>query len=442
VLGIGELINGRESILGRIGKRFAVLAVVSLVVSLTSLAASPFTALAATSCVNTGGTDGCYSSIQAAVDAASDGGSITVAAVTYNESVMIRKPLQLIASGEVIVDATGMNYGLAIDGVDTSNPSVFVQGFTFENANLSGIVVRNSSHVLLSQNTVQNNDLGAVIPTDPTQEVSCPAAPFPFFSDDCGEGINLNGASFSVLYRNVVQNNRGGILMSDEVGATHDNMILLNQVINNVSDCGITLASHPAGFDENGVPLPGNGVYKNFVSYNTSNGNGGAGIGIFTPTPGTAAYDNTVIGNTASGNGLPGITLHSHAPGQNLNGNRFLFNTLSGNGVFGPDSDSGAPPSGIEISADASAGAAPITDTLVYGNKITNQDVGIWVGSTEISSSVHVNHNQLGGNTVGVQNAGTGTLDATQNYWGCSTGPVSADCAGVVGTVNYTPWMP
>jgi hypothetical protein len=294
----------------------------------------------------------------------------------------------------------------------------------------------------LSQNIVQNNDLGAVIPTDPTQEVSCPAAPFPFFSDDCGEGINLNGASFSVLYRNVVQNNRGGILMSDEVGATHDNMILLNQVINNVSDCGITLASHPAGFDANGVPLPGNGVYNNHISYNTSNGNGGAGIGIFTPTPGTAAYGNTVIGNTATGNGLPGITLHSHAPGQNLNGNSFLFNTLSGNGVFGPDSDSGAPPSGIEISADASAGAAPITDTLVFGNKITNQDVGIWVGSTEISPSVHVNHNQLGGNTVGVQNAGTGTLDATQNYWGCSAGPVSADCAGVVGSVNYTPWMP
>jgi hypothetical protein len=433
---------GGESTLRRIGKKFAILAVVTLLLSLLSLAASPFTALAANTCVNTGGTDGCFASIQGAVDAAADGGSITVAAGTYHEGVTINKMLTLTADGDAIIDATGQMYGIKITDVKTGNPSVYVQGFTVENANLSGIFVGNSVHVLLIKNTVQNNDLGAVIPTDPTGEVSCPDSSFPFLSDDCGEGINLNGASFSVLINNLIQNNRGGILMSDEVGATHDNVILLNQVLNNVSDCGITMASHPSGFDANGAPMPGNGVYNNHVSYNVSNGNGGAGIGIFTPTPGTAAYGNTVTGNTANGNGLPGITLHSHAPGQNLNGNSFLFNSLSGNSVFGPDTDSGAPPSGIEISADASAGAAPITDTRVYGNTITDQEVGIWVGSTATSSSIHVNRNWLGGTTVGVQNAGTGTLDATQNNWGCSAGPTSAGCAGVVGSVNYTPWMP
>ena len=59
--------------------------------------------------------------------------------------MIITKPLKLAADGEVIVDATGLNYGLEIDGVNSGNPSVFVQGITFENANLSGIFVRNSS---------------------------------------------------------------------------------------------------------------------------------------------------------------------------------------------------------------------------------------------------------------------------------------------------------
>ena len=428
--------------LKRIGKRFAILSVVTLLVSLMSLTASPFTALAATGCVNTDGSNGCFTSIQTAVDAATDGSSIMVDAGTYPEMVSISKPLQLIANGDVTIDATGQLYGIKISDVNSGNPSVFVNGFTVENANLSGIFVGNSTHVLLINNTVQNNDLGAVIPTDPNEETTCPDSPYPFLGDDCGEGINLNGASFAVLFNNTIQNNRGGILMSDEVGATHDNVILLNHVLNNVSDCGITMASHPAGFDANGAPLPGNGVYNNHISYNVSNGNGGAGIGIFTPTPGTQAYGNEVVGNSATGNGLPGITLHSHAPAQNLNGNSFLYNTLSANSIFGPDGDSGAPPSGIEISADASAGAAPITDTLIYGNTITDQEVGIWVGSTEISSTVHAHRNHLGGTTVGVQNGGTGTFDATQNDWGCPAGPTSADCAGVVGSVNYTPWLP
>jgi hypothetical protein len=426
----------------RVHKRWISLAIATLIMSLMSLALSPLGALAAGSCVNSDGGNGCFTSIQAAVDAAAAGGTVTVGTGTYYEGVKIDKPLTLRADGDVTIDATNQLFGILVENVDAGNPSVFVKGFTVENANLSGIAVHNSAHVLLFNNTVQNNDLGAVIPTDPNGETTCPDSPFPFLGDDCGEGINLNGASFAVLYGNVIQGNRGGILMSDEIGATHDNVILRNQVLNNVSDCGITMASHPSGFDANGAPLPGNGVYNNHISYNVSNGNGGAGIGVFTPTPGTAAYGNIAIGNVVNGNGLPGITLHSHAPGQNLNGNRFLFNSLDANSVFGPDPDSGAPPSGIEISSDASAGAAPITDTLVYGNVITNQEVGVWVGSTAISPTIHVNRNWLGGTSVGVQNAGTGTLNATQNHWGCDAGPGSAGCAGIVGDVNYTPWMP
>ena len=54
---------------------------------------------AATSCVNPGGTEGCYSRIQSAVDAAGSGDTIHVGTGIYSEAVTIDKPLTLHANG-------------------------------------------------------------------------------------------------------------------------------------------------------------------------------------------------------------------------------------------------------------------------------------------------------------------------------------------------------
>ncbi len=79
---------------------------------------------AATLCVNPGGTSGCYSSIKAAVAAASPGDTIKVASGTYKEDVVIGKALSLIGSGRAttIIDATGLANGIYIDGLD--NPGL------------------------------------------------------------------------------------------------------------------------------------------------------------------------------------------------------------------------------------------------------------------------------------------------------------------------------
>jgi hypothetical protein len=98
-------------------------------------------AVASTLCVNPAGSNGCYSSIQAAVNHASANDVINVEPGTYNEDVLIGKPLSLIGAGAdpSVIDATGLAHGIFVDGLD--NPGlhdVIIASFTVKNALYEG----------------------------------------------------------------------------------------------------------------------------------------------------------------------------------------------------------------------------------------------------------------------------------------------------------------
>jgi hypothetical protein len=327
-----------------------------------------------------------YQTIGAAVTGASAGDTINVQAGVYSESVHITKPVALIGSGSgTIINAIGLSNGIFIDGSAMAPAAgianVVVSGFSVENANYEGILVMNASEVTISSNLVSGNDR-SLNPTAGT----CPGQPaFETNEDfDCGEGIHLMAVDHSVIANNIVKNNSGGILISDETGPTHDNLITGNNVNNNPWDCGITLASHsPAA--SSGLKLPA-GIYHNTISGNISANNGlgiagaGAGVGIFAPGPGNANYGNVVINNTLTGNGLPGVTMHNHAappktPPVNLNDNMIVGNVISGNAA---DTDDAATPgtTGINIYS-----VAPVTGTIIALNKISNEQVDIAVNT-------------------------------------------------------------
>jgi Right handed beta helix region len=336
--------------------------------SLGALAAP--SVFAAGPCVNPGGTGGCSSTIQAAVNTASPGAVIHVAAGTYHEDVMIKTAISLLGAGagKSVIDAASAtpHYGVTIWGVHSKT---VLRGFTIEKAPLAGIQVRASSHVVIRKNTVDGNDTNLN-----TSKLTCAGA-LPFDAMDCGEGINLNGAIKTIVDRNVIQNNAGGILLSDEYGKTRGNVIENNAVQNNVLDCGITLASHPHSFP-GGKPGPGYGVFNNMIKNNSSTNNGGAGVGIFDPTPGTQAYNNTVENNVLSGNGLAGVMMHSHAPNQNLSGNKIIGNWIGLNNIFG-DSDSGNMQTTGILSWSA---VSPLTSLVIKNNVIVGGNhFGIWV---------------------------------------------------------------
>jgi len=112
-----------------------------------------------------------------------------------------------------------------------------VQGLTSANANFEGILVANASFVNVFSNAVVNNK--SLNPSTAT----CPGIPDFETAEgfDCGEGIHLMGVDHSTVANNIVTNNAGGILLSDEIGPTFNNLITGNQGGNNPYDCGITL---------------------------------------------------------------------------------------------------------------------------------------------------------------------------------------------------------
>jgi nitrous oxidase accessory protein NosD len=307
-----------------------------------------------------------------AVSIAAVGATIHVDDGTYAEQVSITQRLTLVGD-DAIIDATGqtggiqplagmgiVGYGLLVFGPGASGS--VVKGFTVQHAIGEGILVAGTSKVLIQNNTVRLNDAGF----NTTKTLECQAQGN--IPGDCGEGLHVVSSTWSRLIGNLVENNIGGILITDEVGPSAHNVISGNVSKNNLKDCGITLPSHNALAMTD--PTKG-GVYDNLVINNVSEGNGGAGVGMFAPFPGTASYNNRVIHNTLRNNGEAGVGIHAHAPGQNVSGNVIINNWISGNGVD-PDSGSGHP-TGIALFS----AVVPVT-VAVTNNHISNEYWGIF----------------------------------------------------------------
>jgi hypothetical protein len=383
-------------------------------------------AVAATLCVDAAGKHGCFVTIKAAVTAAARNDTIEVHDGIYKESVVIGKPVSLMAGDarKVVIEAMGLPNGIYIDGIDNADLShILITGFTIRNANFEGILVTNASSVTIQGNHVENNDKSLKIGPPP----SCSGIPSFETSEglDCGEAIHLSGVHHSIVANNIVENNAGGMLLSDDTGATHDNLISGNVVRNNPFDCGITLASHPpAKLTGASNPL---GVFRNTISENESSTNGlanagGAGVGIFASVPGAQTYGNVVAHNRLTGNGLPGVAMHSHTPDQNLADNVIVGNFVSGNAKDVGDAATGGA-AGINV-----FGVSTITGTIIAKNVITNEAIAVAINTP---GAVDMHLNDINGIGVGIDDGGTGKVDATDNWWGCPGGPGTANCANV-----------
>ena len=395
-------------------------------------------AVGATLCVDSKHPNsGCYMTISAAVAKAVAGDVVQVSQGTYHEDVVIGTAISLIGanSSNTTIDATGLANGISVTDVS----GVLVSGFTIQNANFEGILLNRASLITITDNHVVKNNIGLNV-----NAATCDGIP-PFETAegfDCGEGIHLSGVDHSIISNNLVENNSGGILLSDDTGATHDNLIIGNIVQDNPFDCGITLASHPLFVPPPAGPPTAAGVYHNTITGNTSKRNGlqlpgaGAGVGLFSPAPFTNTYANVVVNNDLIGNGLPGVSMHAHAPGAGLADNMIAGNRISGNAADTDDTFTSGP-TGINVSGGDNGSGIPlavITGTVIAGNVIQQESIGI---AAKTNALVGAHLNDFINVATGVDNlAGTlpnSAVDARLNWWGCSKGPTAPGCAGISG---------
>ncbi len=389
--------------------------------------------MAATLCVNPTGSSGCYSKIGAAVSAAGVNDRINIGAGRYSEGVVVNKPVALVGAGSeaTIINAKGQPNGIYVDGLDHPGMSgVLITGLTVTNANFEGILVTNSSYLVISQNHVTGNNQSLDVATG-----TCPGVPVFETNEgqDCGEGIHLMGVDHATVAQNESDLNSGGILLTDETGYNHDNVVVGNNVHDNPFACGITMASHPPS--PNAASKLPYGVFNNTVTGNTSENNGfgtpgaGAGVGIFAAGPGNQSFGNKVIGNVLRNNGLPGVTVHNHAappgaPGIDLNDIVIVGNTISGNAA---DTGDAATPGSTGINIYS---LAPVHGTIIAGNTIENETDAVVINTQGL---IEMHLNNLLGNTDGILNLGKGAIDASLNYWGCAGGPGTTGCSSATG---------
>lgn len=366
-----------------------------------------------------------YSTIQSAVDAAPSGGTVTVCPGTYTEDVIISSPLNLRGIDATIVGsqtANGMCDQLGpngpgsapcLAGVTIKSGWVQVSGFTVRGAPGEGILATGSlgggsiSNVSISDNRVVNNNTDGIPPNPNSLYPQCQAAGQ--VPGDCGEGIHLMGVTDSVVRDNFVSGNEGGVLLTDEFGPTHDNVVAGNVITRNLYDCGVTVPGHnPYALDTAGNPQPNRaGVYDNVIrnNYITDNGLNGEGAGVLFANagPGTASYDNLVLNNYISGNELSGVTMHAHTvgPGQfeDLSGNRIIGNVIGRNNIGSAAAGPGDPLDGPPATDPETTGILVFSGTVPVSVTIANNTVfdnhfGIWLG---VGSNVtaDLDHNRL-----------------------------------------------
>jgi Protein of unknown function (DUF1565) len=341
-----------------------------------------------------------FRTIQSAVNAARPWDTVVVCPGTYHEQVVVAKPLSLRGQ-RATIDEAGVTPTLQITIPGLGKQTIFAAvvifsshvsftGFKVTDAQGEGILAagmgRPITGVSIHRNVVVHNDLSAVVPpTSPYFE----CVPFGKVPNDCGEGVHFTAVARSEITANYIAGNSGGVLLSDDTGPTHHNLVAGNVVTGNAADCGITVPGHnPGALNAAGKRQPSvAGVYANVIRGNVVTNNGvkgeGAGVLFANAGPGTASYDNLVLYNYIAGNGLSGVTMHAHIlkPGQfeDLSGNTIIGNKIGKNNIAGDTLDSPASPKDLRTTGVlVFSGGVPVSVTIAR-NLIFNDYFGIWL---------------------------------------------------------------
>lgn len=345
---------------------------------------------------NLGAQVGGVGAIQAAVNAASPGATVTIQPGTYDEKVTVNKPLTLLGAqhgvdarsgrpgaAESIVDGADLGGGQRTTSFYVTANDVTIDGFTIENATSA-------------------NQFGA--------------------------GVLLGaGTSGAHVLNNIFQNNIVGLFLSN--ASATDQAVIKDNLFQNNNAAG------PSGgtaiYSDQFVA--GGALNDVLIDSNEITGNSNAGIGIATTDPTKPASNLTISNNTIDSNGR-GI---------------YLFDTLSST-ITGNDITNDTTPTdggtSVAIGIDGDDNGVTITNNNIHsgvadGIHLVNENINA-------NQNVTINDNSITGfpsGSVVVDSGGyTGTLDATKNWWGTNdAGTIAGEIKGTAtpSPVQFSPYL-
>ncbi|MGC9308264.1 MAG: NosD domain-containing protein [Thermoplasmatota archaeon] len=263
---------------------------------------------------------GNYSSIQAAVDAASSGNTIFVHSGIYYENVVIGKTLNLVGEDR---DTTIIDGGGSGDVVNVTADGVTITGFTVQNSGpgwpYAGIILAGVQHCRIENNTASSNYAGIHLNVSRNCTIIGNTA-----NNNSWDGIRLTYSQSNTVTNNTVTNNTWyGIYLLSSSGntisgtsASNNNFGILLFLSNNCTVTGTTAYNNNRGiylFITGGNTIADTTVINNDY-----------GIYIYSTRSWHQSSGNTVTGTSASNNDY-GILLN------NTNNNAITDNTIHNN---------------------------------------------------------------------------------------------------------------
>ncbi len=179
-------------------------------------------------CVNTDGADGCYTSIQSAVDAAAAGDTITIAPGTYSltSTVIINKALTIAGTGEAIVQTTTPTV-VSVFEIDASD--VTISGLTITDTALPAFGVLTPYETSNSLIKIPNSNMGLTNISILNNTIYVPAQSGAMSTWN-GIGIYVNRLTVTglTISGNTIYNTRGGVVISYNNAVNFSNNVIYN----------------------------------------------------------------------------------------------------------------------------------------------------------------------------------------------------------------------
>jgi hypothetical protein len=396
---------------------------------------------------------GCASAtIQGAINAASEGATITIGPGNYDENVVVNKPVTLVGSGKSTVVEPAVSNPVCEPGslcegnasnvflVEANNVTISKLEVEGDNAGLTSGVVR-GGHDIDARNGIITNHLAGKFENLTVSKV--------IVKDIYLRGIYASSGGSFAFKRDTVSNVQGseasiamfafegtGVMEANKVSETND--ALSANWSKGISFIGNKVTESASGIhtDNNG----GSGGVADVIKGNSVSACTANGYGIWTFAPYVSA---TVEANKVKGCAIGLGAFGGEAAGQ---GPTFTDNKVDGTGASVTEGLS----YGAYITTDLLGFGFGDVNATLTGNSIQHFDTGVLVTQTTPTHGDEVggqatasgSGNVIQKNTTGAAGETGTSANLEGNWWGCKDGPGNnPKCDPATGTVNYTPWL-